>query len=135
MDMILIMNISWSIIQKIKNHKALIYFAINDHMYLVNETHTKSLVEKAKADDHSINTSLLESIKKINLFDDLKVFENIDFNDIDKYDNVSCVFMYSRNIHNINDIFYLFLSKYNNIPCADYIVDKRIKANIFEKVW
>ena len=55
---------------KNQNYKALIYYAINDHMYLVSEKYTKSLVEKAKAADQSINTSLLESIEKVNPFDD-----------------------------------------------------------------
>ena len=83
---------------------------------------------KAKAADHSINTSFLESIEKVNPFDELEITENIDFKDIERYNNVSCVFMFSRSTHNINDIFYLFLSKYNIIPQ----VDKAHKTNIMQ---
>ena len=38
------------------------------------------------------------------------------------------MFMFSRTTHNINDIFYLFLSKYNIIPD----VDKTHKTNIMQ---
>ena len=70
---------------------------------------------KAKVADHSINTSLLESIEKVNPFDELEII----FKDIERYNNVSCVFMFSRSTHNINDFFYLFFSKYNIIPKVD----------------
>ena len=110
-----------------RNHSSLIYYAINDHMYLVKDEHKKSLIERAK-EEHSFNTSLLEGHEKINPFEDLEIIENIDFTDIDKYIEKSCVFMFSRTIHNINDIFYLFLSKYKLIPT----VDKTHKTNILQ---
>jgi len=48
-------------ISKNKNHKALIYFAVNNHMYLILEGAVrKSLVEKTKVKE-SFNTSLLEN--------------------------------------------------------------------------
>ena len=52
---------------KNQNHTARIYYANYDHwhMYLVSEKYTKSQVEKAKTADHSINTSLLESIERL----------------------------------------------------------------------
>ena len=115
-------------VSKNKNHTPLVYYAINDHMYLVNDKHKQSLRARATAMQHSIKTSLLESVEKENPFDGLGIIENIDFNDIEKYDNISCVFMFSRNIHNINDIFYLFLDKYNTIPK----VDKSHKTNIMQ---
>ena len=114
-------------VSKNRNHVSLIYYAINDHMYLVKEENKKSLVERAK-EEHNINTSLLEGREKVNPFDELEIIENIDFNEVDKYKNVSCVFMFSRSTHNINDIFYLFLSKYNIIPN----VDKTHKTNIMQ---
>ena len=74
---------------------------------------------KAKVADHSINTSLLESIEKVNPFDELEIIENIDFKDIERYNNVSCVFMYSRNINNINDTFHYF---YQNIILSQVLI-------------
>jgi hypothetical protein len=48
-------------ISKIRNHKALIYFAVNNHMYLILEDAVrKSLVEKTKVKESS-NTSSLEN--------------------------------------------------------------------------
>ena len=56
-------------VSKNRNHASLIYYAINDHMYLVKEENKKSLVERAK-EEHNINTSLLEGREKINPFDE-----------------------------------------------------------------
>ena len=48
-------------VHKNQNHRALCYYAMNNHMYLIkDEKLVKSLVEKAKAPEHKINTSLLE---------------------------------------------------------------------------
>ncbi len=69
-----------------------------------------------------------EDVEKVNPFNDLEIVENIDFNDVDKYNDKLCVFMFSRDIHNINDIFHSFLSKYNIIPK----VDKVHKTNIMQ---
>ena len=59
-------------ISKNQNHKALIYYSINNHMYLVKEEFKKSLVEKAK-EEHNINTSLLEGHEKVNPFNELEI--------------------------------------------------------------
>ena len=56
---------------KYRNHIALVYYAINDHMYLVKEEHKPSLVAKAK-EEHNVNTSLLEGREKVNKFADLQ---------------------------------------------------------------
>ena len=50
-------------VSKNRNHIALVYYAIYDHMYLVKEEHKPSLVAKAK-EEHNINTSLLEGREK-----------------------------------------------------------------------
>ena len=57
-------------ILKNQNHKAIIYYAINDHVYLVNEENKKSFVKKT-VEEHNINTSLLKGHEKINQFDKL----------------------------------------------------------------
>ena len=97
-------------------------------MYLVNEEYKESLVKKAVAMDHTINTSLLESVEKVNPFVELEIVENIDFNDVDKYNDKSCVFMFSRDIHNINDMFFQFIVKFNICP----VVKKCNKTNLME---
>ena len=43
-----------------KNHRALCYYAMNNHMYLVKTKLVKSMVERAKAPEHEIKTSLKE---------------------------------------------------------------------------
>jgi hypothetical protein len=62
-------------ISKNRNHKALIYFAVNNHMYLILEDATrKLLVEKTKVKE-SFNTSLLENeeeSEKSNIYDNYK---------------------------------------------------------------
>ncbi len=90
-------------------------------MYLVREEYKKLLVERAK-EEHNINTSLLEGYETENIFKKSFIVENLDFKEVDKYDDVSCVFMFSRTMHNINDIFHLFLAKYNIIPCHDVTI-------------
>jgi len=48
-------------VHKNQNHRALCYYAMDNHMYLVKDPElVKSMVEKAKAPEHKIKTSLLE---------------------------------------------------------------------------
>ncbi len=46
-------------VHKNQNHRALCYYAMNNHMYLVKTPDlVKSMVEKAKAPEHEIKSSL-----------------------------------------------------------------------------
>ena len=77
-------------------------------MYLVKDKDLiKSMVEKAKAPEHKIKTSMLEVDEVINHFNDKKIYVNKSIDSIKanlaKPNN--CIYMYSRNQHNINDIF------------------------------
>ena len=64
-------------VHKNQNHRALCYFAMNNHMYLIkDEKLVKSLVEKAKAPEHKINTSLLELEDIVHHFNDKKIYLN-----------------------------------------------------------
>jgi hypothetical protein len=93
------------------------------------------MVEKAKAPEHKIKTSLLEFDEVKNCFkDDDDEYKTIHFNesivaiksDLKKYSN--CVCMYSRNIHNINDVFEEFVTVFNTF----HVIKKCNKINIME---
>jgi len=123
-------------VHKNQNHRALCYYAMNNHMYLVkNKDLVKSMVEKAKAPEHKINTSLLEldevknyyknaddTYKTINLNETVETIKS----NIIKYSN--CVMMYSRTTHNINDVFEEFIKIFNTFP----VIKKCNKTNIME---
>ncbi len=59
-------------------------------MYVVREKNKKSLVERAK-EEHNINTSLLEGYETENIFKKSFIVENLDFNEVDKYEKIDCV--------------------------------------------
>jgi hypothetical protein len=96
-------------VHKNQNKRALCYYAMNNHMYLVKDQDlVKSMVRKAKAPENKTNTSLLECDEVKNCFiDENDKYKTIYLNEdmkniqanIDKYSN--CVYMYSRNIHNV----------------------------------
>jgi len=118
-------------VHKNQNHRALCYYAMNNHMYLIkDEKLVKSLVEKAKAPEHKINTSLLELEDIVNHFNDKKIYLNKSMESVkanlDKRSN--CIYMYSRNIHNINDVFEQFIITFNTFPS----IKKCNKTNIME---
>jgi len=123
-------------VHKNQNHRALCYYAMDNHMYLVKNTKlVKSMVEKAKAPEHKIKTSMLEFDEVKNCYkdedDQYKTIhlnpsiENIK-NDLKKYSN--CVCMYSRTTHNINDVFEEFITIFNTFP----LIKKCNKTNILE---
>jgi hypothetical protein len=93
-------------ISKNRNHKALIYFAVNNHMYLIlDKEMRKSLVEQVKVKEN-FNTSLLsnDDNEKDNIFDTYNIVVNPKtFFTEDK----DTIYMYSRQgTTNINDIFH-----------------------------
>ncbi len=123
-------------VHKNQNHRALCYYAMNNHMYLVKDKDLiKSMVEKAKAPEHKINTSLLELDEVKNYYTNAdgtyktiylnETVETIKSNMI-KYSN--CVMMYSRTTHNINDVFEEFIKVFNTFP----VIKKCNKTNIME---
>ena len=62
-----------------RNKPALMYYAINNHMYLVKESDRKSLVEKAKEIHTNVNTVMLENEEVANKFRGLPIYENKSF--------------------------------------------------------
>ena len=64
-------------VHKNQNKRALCYYAMNNHMYLVkNKKMVKSMVEKAKSIDHNIKTSLFENDEVVNHYNDKQIYLN-----------------------------------------------------------
>ena len=102
-------------ISKNRNHKALIYFAVNNHMYLILEDSTrKSLIEKTKVKEN-FNTSLLENEEEkenSNIYDNYNIVVNVSLDNIFQ-ESKDTIYMFSREGKtNINDIFIHMLTKY-----------------------
>ncbi len=75
------------------------------------------MVEKAKAIDHTTNTSLLERDEVVNHFNDKKICVNLSMDESIKVmkETKNCVFMFSRCVHNINDIFDDIIIKFKTV--------------------
>ena len=105
-------------LSKNQNHKALIYFSVNNHMYLImDDVMRKSLVETVK-EKENWNTSLLsdEHEEKANIYDDYDIIENpTTFFTETK----NTIYMFSRlGTSSINDVF------------QSLIVDHGVPSNI-----
>ena len=77
-------------ITKNKNYPALIYYSVNNHMYIARDKFkAKSLVEKAKDIEIKIRTDMLDEMDDTNIFADRVIFENVDIKDLmdEKYKN------------------------------------------------
>jgi 5-methylcytosine-specific restriction enzyme A len=112
---IIIKNIS-----KNRNYKSLIYFSVNNHMYLImDDVMRKSLVETVK-EKENWNTSLLsdEVEEKTNVYDDYDIIENPKtfFTE-----TKNTIYMFSRlGTTSINDIFQSLIVDHgvpDNIKC------------------
>ena len=107
-------------LSKNRNHKALIYFCVNNHMYLIlDEVTRKNLVETVKKKE-TFNTSLLsdEVEEKTNIFDDYDIVENPKtfFTE-----TKNTIYMFSRlGTTSINDVFQKLINDHGvptNIRC------------------
>ena len=118
-------------VHKSRNHRALCYYAMNNHMYLVkNKDLVKSMVEKAKDPEHKFNTSSLEFDEVVNHFNGTEIYVNETMENVkaNLKNRFNCVYMYSRSTKNINDIFEQFITVFNTFP----IIKKCNKTNIME---
>jgi 5-methylcytosine-specific restriction endonuclease McrA len=107
-------------LSKNQNHKALIYFSVNNHMYLImDDVMRKSLIETVK-EKENWNTSLLsdEVEDKTNIYDDYDIIENPKtfFTE-----SKNTIYMFSRlGTTSINDIFQSLIVDHgvpDNIKC------------------
>jgi len=73
--MILVINVLISLY----NYPALVYYAVNSHMYVVrHKKKVKSLIERARHIEINIQTDMLEEeMHGENIFLDRNIFENI----------------------------------------------------------
>ena len=118
-------------VHKNQNHRALCYYAMNNHMYLIKDNDlVKSMVEKAKAPEHKIHSSMLETDEVVNHFNDKNIYINKSMESVkaNLAKRNDCIYMYSRDQHNINDIFEQFITTFNTVP----LIKKCNKTNIME---
>lgn len=82
-------------VSKNRNYKALVYYAINNHMYLVNNEIAQSLIKTAVDIETKINSIYFddEYEEAENIFDKLEIKENIDIKELLTYDE-SCIVIY-----------------------------------------
>ena len=101
---------------KNRNHPALVYYCINNHMYMISDdAQVQSMLKGAIAENKKINSSVFKDTNKkttTNNIYDLPIYENIDIQDIDKYSN--CLIIYTKS--NINDEVEAIIKQYNIIP-------------------
>ena len=78
----------------------------------------KSMVEKAKSIDQNINTSLFENDEVVNHYNDKQIYTNKSIKNIknNHSNKTNIIYMYSREIKNINDIFDDFIEEFNLAP-------------------
>jgi energy-coupling factor transporter ATP-binding protein EcfA2 len=108
-----------------RNYKALCYFAINEHMYLVTDKTLRENMMKRAADKKGVNVHsdmLGDDFEAKNIYSQFPIIENIDVKDITKY-NETTIFMFSKvGKTNINDELYEIIKLYNIIPDPKNII-------------
>ena len=102
-------------ISKNRNYKALIYYAINNHMYLItNEDEAETLSKKARDIETKIKSNCItedETQATTNPFKD-EVLENIPISDLKNYEKATII--YSKS--NLNEELDQIIEQYNFIP-------------------
>ena len=125
-------------LSKNKNHEPFVYYAINNHCYLVDmkttneEGHNvvQSLIKKARPEETKISSMILgdETEVKTNIYNDKEIFENVEVEKLIDYKD--CVIIYNE-IH-LNNILDKIILHYNFIPTKLTYHDfacKQIKFN------
>ena len=100
-----------------QNYPALIYYAVNDHMYHITQPEVaKKLVERAKDDECKISSSALKNeyaaADKVNPFTQT-IHENISVKNLIEYRD--CVVIYTER-NDLSDLVEEIIATYNYIP-------------------
>lgn len=82
-------------VSKNRNYKALVYYAINNHMYLVNDEIGQSLIKSSIDIETKINSIFFDEDNEEtkNIFNELEIKENIEIKELLTY-NKSCIVIY-----------------------------------------
>ena len=124
-------------ISKNRNFKSLIYFSVNEHMYIITNEKAKSLVEKAKDNRINISSTMIEQQNDEKQENDNRVvYENIPVQDLlqDQYKNSLIIYNNKvRLLHNdeteeyfnktnINDVLADVIKIHGYIPDSNNII-------------
>ena len=103
-------------ISKNCNYPALVYYCINDHMYLVKDQKAvKSLIERSKDAEHKITSSIIKEDPKVISTESIyskPIYEDIQISEINNYNDV--IIMYNKT--DLNDELDEIIRRYNIIP-------------------
>ena len=101
---------------KHRDHPALVYYCINDHMYMISDhKQVQNLIKGSVADDTKINSSVFKESRKKKATENiykLPLYENVSVEELSEYSD--CVIIYTKS--NINPEVEAIIKQYNTIP-------------------
>ena len=108
-------------VSKNKNYKPFVYFAVNNHCYLVdgkatdddNHNVVQSLIKQARGIETNVNSNIFDKEEpKNNIYENATIYENIPIEELINYEN--CIIIYNKT--NLNDMLDNIILHYNYVP-------------------